>query len=283
MYKESIERGHPCFDKLAHFRVGRIHVPVAPKCNIKCNYCQRKLSPAENRPGVSSSIINPDQALERIRKAAKKDPAIKIVGIAGPGDSLANEETFITLGLVNRYLPQMKKCISTNGLLLPDKIMDLVAVGLDSISITVNAVDPLIGSKFYSRVRYMGKTNDDSGFDQLAQNQLKGIALAEAAGISVKVNSVLVPDLNAAHLYEVAQTVKEAGAKIMNIMPLKPLGKMKDWRAPTCFELEEARFECEKVIEQFRLCRQCRADAVGIPGKAEPISKMPDLTPVYHY
>ncbi len=270
---QNSRRGHPCFDKAAHFRVGRIHLPVAPKCNISCRYCQRNLNKTENRPGVAANIITAEQALERTIKAIKNDPAIQIVGIAGPGDSLVNEETFETFKLIDKALPHLKKCLSTNGLLLPDRIADLLAVKIDSVSITINAVDPTISRQFYNGTKNM---------DTLIEKQLDGIRLASAAGISVKANSVLVPDLNANHLPEVAKAVKEAGATIMNIMPLKSIGKAKNWREPTCNELEIVRMRCEGIIEQFRLCQQCRADAVGIPGHHDPL-KVIDPTPVYHY
>jgi len=35
--------GHPCFDADAHCSVGRIHLPIAPACNIKCKYCSRNM------------------------------------------------------------------------------------------------------------------------------------------------------------------------------------------------------------------------------------------------
>ena len=59
---------HPCYSRAAHFRFGRIHVPVAPRCNIQCNYCIRKYAcPNENRPGVTMRVISPSEAMETIR------------------------------------------------------------------------------------------------------------------------------------------------------------------------------------------------------------------------
>ena len=34
---------HPCFNDEAHDSKGRIHLPVAPKCNIQCNFCEHKM------------------------------------------------------------------------------------------------------------------------------------------------------------------------------------------------------------------------------------------------
>ena len=33
---------HPCFDADARHQFGRVHLPVAPACNVQCNFCDRK-------------------------------------------------------------------------------------------------------------------------------------------------------------------------------------------------------------------------------------------------
>lgn len=259
---------HPCFDHAAHYRVGRIHLPVAPRCNAVCGYCRRAISRSIDRPGVTASILSPIEALERAKQAISADPAIEVIGIAGPGDALANEATFETLALVNQDLPHLQTCLSTNGLLLPGRIDDLCSLGVDSITVTVNAIDPCIGKHFYKSVIVDGLAYREDAFSELSERQLKGIEMAAERGIMVKVNSVLVPALNGDHLADVAENIAARGATLMNIMPLRPLSAMAAYDPPDCLELELARARCELIIPQFKLCRQCRADAVGIPGKA---------------
>jgi len=86
---EIIKEQHPCFNNKAHFHYGRVHLPVAPKCNIQCCYCVRSLNSTEDRPGVADEIISPQKALERVSDATRKCPAIKVAAVAGPGDPLA--------------------------------------------------------------------------------------------------------------------------------------------------------------------------------------------------
>ncbi len=51
---------HPCFNEEAKHTSARVHLPVAPKCNIQCNYCNRKFDCVnESRPGVTSSVLAP--------------------------------------------------------------------------------------------------------------------------------------------------------------------------------------------------------------------------------
>jgi nitrogen fixation protein NifB len=42
---------------------------------------------------------------------------------------------------------------------------------------------------------------------------------------------------------------------------------MADRPRPSCDELRRARREAVSFLPQFHLCRQCRADAVGVPGQ----------------
>ena len=48
-------KNHPCYSEEAHHHYARMHVAVAPACNIQCNYCNRKYDCSnESRPGVVS-------------------------------------------------------------------------------------------------------------------------------------------------------------------------------------------------------------------------------------
>ncbi len=258
---------HPCYNEKAHFTTARIHLPVAQRCNIQCNYCIRKLDKCEHRPGVTGSILNPQEALVRLDRYIKEMPHLRVVGIAGPGESLANEETFETLKLVHEKYPDLIKCVASNGLLLPEKIEQLLEVGVTSVTVTINTVDPEIGAKIYSFVRYHDKTYKGvEAAKLLIENQFLGVKRASEAGLNVKVNTVLIPEINFEQIKEIARRSAECGALLMNIIPLIPLHRFEKLRAPECDELTIARTIAEEFLPQFRLCRQCRADAIGIPG-----------------
>lgn len=263
---------HPCYSEQAHRTFGRIHVPVAPKCNIQCNYCVRKYAcPNENRPGVTVDVINPSQAMERITKAVDMEPRIRVIGIAGPGDALANDETIETLEQCRDKFPSLTRCMSTNGLLLPDKVDALYKARVTSITVTINAIDPEIGSQIYSGIRYQGKLyRGKEAFEILNRNQWEGLEMAAKRGMVVKVNSILIPGINDTHLVEVAKEARARGAYIMNVMPLIPIPESRFGHIspPSYAELYKVRNECADIINQFRSCTQCRADAIGVPGES---------------
>jgi nitrogen fixation protein NifB len=262
---------HPCYSGAAHVRYGRIHVPVAPKCNIQCGYCIRKYDCAnENRPGVTTKVISPEKAMETIHQALEVEPRLKVLGVAGPGDPLANDATLQTLGMAKEQFPDLVLCLSTNGLALPDKVAEIAKVGVQALTITINAVDPEIGAKIYPFVRYQGKTYQGlEGAEILMRNQLEGLRQAAQLGMVIKVNSVLIPGVNDEHLVEVAKVVKSLGAYVMNVMPLIAQANFKDVTPPTLKELTRVRNLCEPYLKQFRDCNQCRADAIGVPGEGD--------------
>ena len=264
---EELTTKHPCFAKGPNSGNGRMHLPISPSCNIECRFCERSFNTYEKRPGVTSTVITPQEAREAIDKALELCPDIHVAGIAGPGDTLASPYALETFRLIKQKYPQLVKCMSTNGLLLAEKAQEVIDVGVDSLTVTVNAVDPEIEAQLNDGIIWHGKhyTGVEAA-EILIEQQLKGIRLISEAGITVKVNTVYVPDINSEHIEEVAKTVAEAGADIYNIIPLIPNHKLKDCREPDCMEFERAVLKASKYIDVFRHCQRCRADAVGIPG-----------------
>jgi nitrogen fixation protein NifB len=251
---------HPCFSEKAHNKSGRLHLPVSPACNIQCRFCTRSRNIDENRPGVAAGLLNPEEAVETVARALELCPQITVVGIAGPGDTLATPHALDAFRKVHAAYPNLIKCLSTNGLALPGKAQELWDAGVRTITVTVNAVDSDILAKVVSWV--------DGGADLIAA-QLHGIRECSAIGIVVKVNTVLIPGVNDAHIAQIAIAVAEAGASRHNIIPLIPQNEFADAAPPTCEQIEAARREAGAYLEQFRHCKHCRADACGIPGVSD--------------
>ncbi len=270
---EDLTKNHPCFALGAKNNNGRIHLPVSPGCNIGCRFCRRDLNDIEDRPGVSSGIISPDEAVDAVERAITLMPDIHVVGVAGPGDTLATPYALDTFEKIKQAHPDLIKCMSTNGLLLNEQAERIIEVGIDSLTVTVNAVDPLLQAEINEFIIYHGKRYEGvEAAEILIHNQLEGIRKVVAGGVTVKVNTVLIPEINAKHVSEVAKTVAECGATIYNIIPLIPQHRLAWCTEPDCKLLGDVRAEAEKYIKVFRHCQRCRADAVGVPG-GKDISK----------
>ncbi len=267
---------HPCYSEDAHHYFARMHVAVAPACNIQCHYCNRKYDCAnESRPGVVSELLTPDQAVKKTMAVAANIPQMTVLGIAGPGDPLANpERTFETFQRLSAEAPDIKLCVSTNGLALPAAVEELSKHNIDHVTITINCLDPEVGAKIYPWIFWENKRiHGIEGARILIEQQQKGLEMLVAKGILVKVNSVMIPGVNDQHLAEVSKTVKAKGAFLHNVMPLIAEAEhgtfygVMGQRGPTAEELMELQDSCSGDMNMMRHCRQCRADAVGLLGE----------------
>ena len=270
---ENLQKRHPCLGGHSNVTAGRLHLPVSPVCNIGCKFCTRAFDKSAIKPGVSSLVLKPEEAVETVKKAKELCPELTVVGIAGPGDTLANHQALKTFRLIKEHYPELICCLSTNGYRLPEYVDEMAEIGIETLTVTVNAIDPEIEAKINSFVidEKGDKHEGVEGARLLIDRQLEGIRLAASKGIVVKINSVLVPGINDKHIPEVAKKTAELGASILNIIPLIPQNEMADIPAPNCADLERVRVEAGKYLEVFRHCQHCRADSLGIPGKGKDL------------
>ncbi len=261
---------HPCFNEKARDEYGRAHLPIAPKCNIQCNFCDRKFDCInESRPGVTSVVLSPDQALAYLEKVlAAQNRKISVVGIAGPGDPFANaEETCLTLRLVRERYPEMLLCVATNGLNLLPYVEELAKLKVSHVSITINAVDPQVGGKIYAWARDGKKIyRGIEAARLLLERQLAAIKALKDNGISVKINSIIIPGVNVAQIKEIAKKVSEYGVEMINPIPLCAVKgtAFGDGEAVSAENLAGIRKDAAEFLTVMRHCGRCRADAVGL-------------------
>jgi len=263
------KKKHPCFSREGHKQYARIHLPVAPNCNIECNYCHRGFDCVnESRPGVCSQVLTPEAAINRYLTWKARMPNISVVGIAGPGDALANwTRTRQTIEGIKKFDENVMLCLSTNGLLLPEYSPQIVELGVGYVTVTINALDPLVGQNICRSVSYRGKTYGAiEGAEILQKNQIKGVKYLCDSGIVVKVNIVALPGINDHHIPVLTKALANMGVSICNIMPLIPVRGSAFAHLPqtNMKDLNLLRHECEEYLPQMYHCRQCRADAVGL-------------------
>jgi nitrogen fixation protein NifB len=263
---------HPCFNIKAKGQYGRVHLPVAPKCNIQCNYCNRQYDCVnESRPGVTSAVLNPKQAVAYLEELKVKMPQLSVVGIAGPGDPFANPEaTLDTLRLANERFPDMLFCLSTNGVNLKPYIDEIAELGVSHVTITMNGLDPEMLGNVYSWVRsdkkvYRGR---EAG-EVILKKQLECIPLLKEKGITVKINSIILPGINEDHIEELAKKISGMGADLMNAIPLYPTKDtlFENIEKPSKNLILAIKSKVSKHIKPMTHCARCRADAAGLLGK----------------
>jgi nitrogen fixation protein NifB len=227
---------------------------------------------------VTAALLSPSEGLWRLEHLRSRLTNITVVGIAGPGDPLANpRESFETFKLVREKYPELILCLATNGLTLADHVDEIVRLGISHLTVTVNAVDPEVGTNIYSWVRFEGRARTGVEAAKLLwDRQSEGIALAARQGLEIKINTILVPGVNEGDVEGVARECAALGAKYMNIIPLipvkgTPLGAA---GSPDAAMMATCRARAERHLPQLSHCKRCRADAAGILGEDTDLSEL---------
>jgi nitrogen fixation protein NifB len=263
---------HPCYSFSHSLTSSRVHLPVAPRCNVQCRFCDRSFDCAnESRPGVTARLLRPQEALWRVDSLRSRLEGLAVVGIAGPGDPLANpRESFETFRLVKEKHPDLLLCLATNGLTLVDHVDEIGRLGVSHLTVTVNAVDPEVGKEIYAWVRFEGRARTGTEAARLLwDRQREGIALAARQGLEIKINTILVPGVNEGEVERIARECAALGAKHMNLVPLIPVKgtALEGAGAPSLLMVAASRARAEAYLPQLSHCMRCRADAAGKLGE----------------
>lgn len=265
---------HPCFNREASKTYGRLHLPVAPKCNVQCNFCSRDYDCVnESRPGVCSEILSPGQAVWYF-KQMKQKMNISVAGIAGPGDPFADPgPTLETMRRLREADPEILLCVSSNGLNLLPNVQELADLGTSHVTITINAIDTDISGQIYSWVR-AGKRvlRGREGATVLLENQLAALSLLKQHGITVKINTIIIPGVNDRHIEDISKEVTKRGADIMNCIPMAPVSGtlFAEIPEPNHNTMSGIKAAASEYLPQMKHCQRCRADAAGKLSEKDP-------------
>ena len=254
---------HPCFGLSSRKKVGRIHLPVAPRANARIKFA------SIDKP---ASAIMPAEALNMLIRTIDAGNSVGIVGITGPGDPLAVPEyTLETFRLVREKYPDMPLCLTTLGLGGAEYAEELAEIGIAHVTILVDAVVPEVAEKLYAWIRPATRTMPLSeAVRVLIDEQAKTVTALKKAGITVKINTTVYPGLNAGHVEEVASTMAALGADIMAIVPCHQEAGPDE----TPFEsgMELIATVCDRAARHMNLMPvwdQCGDKIVGLKGPEE--------------
>jgi nitrogen fixation protein NifB len=268
-----LAQNHPCLGRAPN--KGRLHLPVSPASHLTCRFCTRAFNAQEARPGVARRVLPVGEAPGIVEKALALVPELAVVGIAGPGDSLATGHAIECFTALRGRFPSLIGCMSTNGLALPENAEAIARAGVASVTVTVNAVDPEILWRIVEYAVIDGERREGpEAMAAMIERQLAGIERLVGLGVLVKINTVLISEINGAHVEAIARACAALGASIMNVMPLIPQGDLAGLAAPGCDELAAAREAVERHLPVFRHCQHCRADACGVLGKEDVSARL---------
>lgn len=232
-------------------------LPVAPACNMMCNFCSKDCDCIcnGNSPEYLSKPMTPKQAVNWAVSSALRNKRIKIIRISGPGEPLCNSQTFEVLKRLNIEMPDGIYSVYTNGLQLDEKADELARLNVKIVTVSVNAVYPSTIMKLYSRLIKNGNVIMKSAnmASSLIESQMDGIRKCLANGIPVKVSSIYFPGINKDDIVALAHRCKEMGINSMTLLSCYPNGKFIRAAVPSISELVSLQHELLRIIRNVEI------------------------------
>lgn len=255
---------HPCFNNY-DFHSAIIHLPIATTSNLV--YKRNLLNKLEGQNFCkkdSNVLLSLKDALAGLRDAKKSLPNLSVVAIAGPNEPLADFETLkYVLSYVRQKYPKLLLCVATNGLLLPIYVRHLISLGLNSVSITLNTLDPMVGAKIYEQISYMGNTYFGlKAAKILLENQMIGIQYLVNYKIAVKLNIEIIPGVNEDEIEDIIQFAKKSGCTLTNVLRMDRVKNESGLETYYSDGYGKKRAEYEKIMTQSYFCRACHMASI---------------------
>ncbi len=181
--------------------INYLRISITDRCNLRCRYCM----PDEMISVPVNQLLTYEEIVQICRAAAEMGISrLKVTG----GEPLVRKDCALLVGMLKKIPGIRQVTMTTNGILLPQYLPQLLENGLDAVNVSLDTLCP----KVYEAVT--GKNSLLSVLDAVGQ--------AVDAGMRVKVNSVLLKGVNDMEWRELARlTVRmPLDVRFIEMMPI---------------------------------------------------------------
>lgn len=195
-------------------KIEYMRVSVTDRCNLRCGYCM----PNGIECIPMAEILTFEEITEICRIAAKE--GIKYIRLTG-GEPLARTGTEKLTGMIKSIEGIECVTMTTNGVMLSERLRALIASGLDGVNISLDTLD---------REKYRRITGSDC-LDKV----LKSIDDCLEAGLRVKINAVVLRET----LDDCVKLIQIARDKPIDVrfIEMMPIGEGKNFESVDCGEV----------------------------------------------
>lgn len=188
-------------------KIEYLRLSITDRCNLRCQYCMEE---NENNFIPDNSLITLENIKIIVIAASKL--GVKKIRLTG-GEPLLRADVVEIVRFI-RSIPTIEEIsITTNGILLEEKIDDLIKAGLDRINVSLDTVNPEI----YSKITRWGNL----------EKVLNGITKALHLGIKkVKLNVVPLKGINDSEILNLIKLAVDAPIDV-RFIELMPIGEGK--------------------------------------------------------
>ncbi len=175
-------------------KVDYLRISVTQRCNFRCQYCMPE-KPFEWLP--KEEILSYEEMFSFIKVSI--DNGIKKIRLTG-GEPLVRDDLDKLISMIYEYKNDIDLALTTNGYLLKNQIHKLKNAGLKRINISLDSLNK-------ETMWYITKK------DVLCA-VMEGIEAALDAGLFVKLNTVVMKDINDFEIMELYEFAKSKGMQI---------------------------------------------------------------------
>lgn len=223
-----------------------LRISVTENCNLKCIYCidDNNILNTHNK-----DILNDDEIIKIVTQCASL--GIKKIRITG-GEPLVRKNIENLIYKLSNIEGIEEIYITTNGVLLDDKLETLKKNGLSGVNISL---DSLRKDRF----------KEITKFDKLNE-VLSAIDKALKLGLKVKINTVIVDDINKDEIIDFINLtkIKNLDLRFIELMPIGAAKKHKGTNNKEILNIIRANFE--NIKEENKIERSGPASYIKIEG-----------------
>ena len=231
-----------------------LRISLTESCNLRCIYCM----PEGVAPKVCGETLTKENIFDIVEVAVELN--IKKTRLTGGEPLLRQDIVEIVQGIKDRGIEKIY--ITTNGILLSEKIEKLKKAGLKGVNISLDTLDR-------EQFNYITRGGD-------LERVLQGIEKALNLNLEVKINSVIMKDINENAIEELAKLTLNSQLDV-RFIELMPIGQGKKFtgisnneiydRLEKTFEFDRDYKEIKGVSTYYKL-----KDSKGKIGFISPIN-----------
>jgi GTP 3',8-cyclase len=194
-------------------RLRDLRISVTDRCNFRCVYCMPREVYGRGYRFLERRELLTFEEIERLARlfVARGVRKLRLTG----GEPLVRREVELLVEQL-ASIPGVDVTMTTNGSLLPQKAYTLANAGLKRVTVSLDSLDD-------ATFRAM---ND---VDFPVEHVLAGVEAAEAAGLAVKVNTVVKRGVNEASVLALARHFRGSG-HILRFIEYMDVGHTNGWR-----------------------------------------------------
>ena len=209
-----------------------LRISLTESCNLRCIYCM----PEGVAPKVCGETLTKENIFDIVEVAVELN--IKKIRLTGGEPLLRQDIVEIVQGIKDRGIEKIY--ITTNGILLSEKIEKLKKAGLKGVNISL---DTLNGEQF----NFITRGGD-------LERVLQGIEKALNLNLEVKINSVIMKDINENAIEELAKLTlnNQLDVRFIELMPIGQGKKFTGISNNEIYDRLEKTFEFDRDYKEIK-------------------------------